>query len=172
MGLQIEKWQYKCSKPSCGEIIYVAEKIPDKVRTGCPNCMCPLELVRPPVPRTADASKEPIFSKKVNADGTSPPESCSEIDEVIRQRRTKHGDFRDDAGRAQLLKQAMRNSKNFSTMSSVQRESIDNICTKLARIVSGNPDEIDHWLDIIGYATLAKNDLTRLAEEAKLREDE
>ncbi|MDY0487330.1 DUF6378 domain-containing protein, partial [Pasteurella multocida] len=28
------------------------------------------------------------------------------------------------------------------------------IATKIVRIVNGNPHEVDHWRDIVGYATL------------------
>ena len=33
------------------------------------------------------------------------------------------------------------------------------ISTKLARIASGNPNELDHWKDIAGYADLSSAQL-------------
>lgn len=39
-------------------------------------------------------------------------------------------------------------------LTDVQRESIDLIATKLARICCGDPNHRDHWDDIAGYATL------------------
>lgn len=36
-------------------------------------------------------------------------------------------------------------------------ESLDMICTKIARIVHGNEKHIDHWADIAGYSQLIVN---------------
>jgi hypothetical protein len=33
-------------------------------------------------------------------------------------------------------------------------EALEMICTKIARILSGNPNDPDHWKDIAGYAEL------------------
>jgi hypothetical protein len=38
----------------------------------------------------------------------------------------------------------------------MQREALDMILHKIARIVNGNPNETDHWHDIAGYATLVE----------------
>jgi len=38
-------------------------------------------------------------------------------------------------------------------------ESLDLICTKLSRIVTGDCNHQDHWLDIAGYATLISDRL-------------
>lgn len=40
-------------------------------------------------------------------------------------------------------------------------ESLDMICVKIARILSGNADEPDHWRDIAGYANLIVRELER-----------
>jgi hypothetical protein len=38
------------------------------------------------------------------------------------------------------------------------KESVDMICHKIARIVNGGqPQEIDHWHDIAGYAKLVED---------------
>ena len=41
-------------------------------------------------------------------------------------------------------------------MSDSHAESLDMIASKLAQILAGNPNEADHWLDIEGYARLAR----------------
>jgi hypothetical protein len=33
------------------------------------------------------------------------------------------------------------------------------IVHKISRIVNGNPDKVDHWVDIAGYATLVADRL-------------
>ena len=71
---------------------------------------------------------------------------------VLCERENTHGDFKLVAATAQELKLVLGIHSNKFTF--VQQESLDLICTKLARIVRGNPNEPDHWKDIIGYATL------------------
>jgi hypothetical protein len=73
--------------------------------------------------------------------------------QVLSDRQKTHGDFRDTARIAQKLKTAV--FVDSSELSPVQLESLDMILTKIARILSGNPNERDHWKDIAGYATLA-----------------
>lgn len=81
------------------------------------------------------------------------------IDKVattIDDRETTHGSYADTARVAQTLKRVLRaETANFETLTFRQRESIDHICTKLARIACGNANEPDHWLDIQGYARIA-----------------
>jgi hypothetical protein len=83
------------------------------------------------------------------------------IDQVLSEREKTHGDFSEVAKFAQEFKTAFIASENYrlKTVSSLQRESLDMIASKLARILCGNPDEPDHWLDIAGYALLVANNL-------------
>ena len=61
----------------------------------------------------------------------------------------------------QELKEAI--SCHFDThansLSPQQQEALEMICHKIARIVAGNPNFVDHWRDIAGYATLVANEL-------------
>lgn len=78
------------------------------------------------------------------------------IDATLEQRGTTHGDYGKTAETAQGLKALMGRAPT-DTM----RESIDLICTKLARIANGDPFEPDHWRDIAGYAKLVADRLER-----------
>ena len=77
-----------------------------------------------------------------------------EVGEVLNERGTTHGAFEQNAEVSQALKRVLQ-YENASPMTDVQHEALDNICQKLARIVCGNPNHIDHWIDIAGYAMLA-----------------
>ena len=44
------------------------------------------------------------------------------------------------------------------------RESLEMIEHKIARIISGNAYEPDHWLDIMGYAALVLRELEQIGE--------
>lgn len=77
------------------------------------------------------------------------------IDAVLSERGGTHGAFKDNAAGAQRIKDILRDGENWRRMSDVQRESLDMIAHKIARILSGNPFYRDHWVDIAGYAKLA-----------------
>lgn len=50
-------------------------------------------------------------------------------------------------------------------MRDYQREAIEMICHKLARIVNGDPYYADSWTDIAGYAKLVADRLERTEED-------
>ena len=79
---------------------------------------------------------------------------------IIDERQKTHGDFYRVAGTAQELKDVLRRGKNWKTLDDTQRETLEMIATKIGRILSGNPHEIDHWRDIAGYAALIERWLT------------
>jgi hypothetical protein len=73
---------------------------------------------------------------------------------ILNEREKTHGDYGENARTAQDLKSVLRAGANWNELSLAQRESLDLICTKLGRILSGNPHEADHWKDLAGYASL------------------
>jgi hypothetical protein len=80
---------------------------------------------------------------------------------TLNERQGTHGDYRVTADIAQRLKQSLRVDAPdaYRGMSSDQKESLEMICTKIARILSGNPNDPDHWEDIAGYANLVSERL-------------
>lgn len=84
--------------------------------------------------------------------------------DILNEREKTHGAYASTAAMAQMLKDCMKNSQNWLTMDDTQRESLDLIATKIARILSGNPREKDHWVDVAGYANLVVRQLTPLAD--------
>ena len=82
----------------------------------------------------------------------------NEAEQTIIERETTHGPYSDTSIIAQGLKRIVRN-KSSSKIMPIQAESLDMICSKMARILSGNPDEPDHWKDIAGYALLVHDSL-------------
>jgi len=81
------------------------------------------------------------------------------IEEILIQRQTTHGIFSDHAETAQKLKEVCMISQNWGCLTYDQREAIDMICHKLARILAGSHKHKDHWDDIAGYAMLISKDL-------------
>jgi len=73
-------------------------------------------------------------------------------DPLLVEREKTHGDFRLVARVAQDLKEVIA-KYDCKGMPMTQREALDMICTKIARICQ-QPIEKDHWIDIAGYAKL------------------
>lgn len=74
--------------------------------------------------------------------------------DILNEREKTHGDFYLVAMMAQSLKDAMRHGRNWEELDDPQREALEMIASKVGRILSGNPHEVDHWRDIAGYAAL------------------
>ena len=79
----------------------------------------------------------------------------TDINLILAERGKVHGSFEVHALFATRLKAILRDSDNGFT--SAQLEAMDMIQHKIARILAGDPNHIDHWDDIAGYATLVAN---------------
>lgn len=80
--------------------------------------------------------------------------------QVILERQSTHGDYTSLAVIAQKLKRMIRDCAKYP-LTAVQQESLDLICTKIARILNGDPNHIDSWVDIAGYTQLVVNELQK-----------
>jgi len=80
--------------------------------------------------------------------------SFPDMGEVLQSRNAVHGDFTDDAALSQALKDVMHVGRNWPVLNPVQREALEQIATKIGRILSGDPNFPDHYFDCIGYFTL------------------
>lgn len=87
--------------------------------------------------------------------------STGNINDTLNERAKTHGSFIDNGLIMQTLKQCAREGKNWNRLEPHQKEAIEMILHKIGRILSGNPNEPDHWKDIAGYATLVENILTK-----------
>jgi hypothetical protein len=74
------------------------------------------------------------------------------MDDLLEQRRQTHGNFTDVASVAQATKDIWRAGAGWKTLSPVQREGLEMIAHKIARIICGNPNHLDHYIDVVGYA--------------------
>ncbi len=81
------------------------------------------------------------------------------IEKTLKERQKTHGDFLTHAMIAQSLKCQMYNAPGYGNLTADQREALDMIAHKIARILNGNPNHVDHWHDISGYASLVEKQL-------------
>jgi hypothetical protein len=83
------------------------------------------------------------------------------IDEILEQRGKRYGKFKDHASISQRLKYVVNDavSNHKTEFADDQMEALDMICHKMARIVNGDPNYADSWVDIAGYAQLVADRL-------------
>ena len=84
------------------------------------------------------------------------PDLASTVDKTLDARAANYGTFKDGAALMQSLKRnlAEHAAQHGKTFADDQWEALEMIVHKMGRIVNGNPDVVDHWVDIAGYATL------------------
>lgn len=76
----------------------------------------------------------------------------TDIEAITAERGEQYGDFTDQCAIAQELKEYMRKQPGWAYLQPHQRESLDMIQHKVSRILNGNPNIVDSWADIAGYA--------------------
>lgn len=89
----------------------------------------------------------------------------TDVNAVLAERGKRYGDFTDHARIAQAIQDAMRKEHNWNKLSDVQRQALTVIADKIARILSGDPNYDDNWIDIQGYAKLAQDRLINTVEK-------
>lgn len=89
------------------------------------------------------------------------------IDGIIEERTKRYGDFEGTAKVSTDLKERIRHHiyDRDAELKPDQWEALDMICHKMARIINGDPDYIDSWDDIAGYAKLVADRLRREKKE-------
>ena len=80
------------------------------------------------------------------------------IKETLSQRQEQYGSFEDVAMLTEQMVDVMRKGY-YGKLAYNQKMALYMICSKMARIVNGNPNHKDSWHDIAGYATLIDNEL-------------
>lgn len=81
--------------------------------------------------------------------------------ETIQNREPIYGNFANRARIAIGIKNAMHIAQGWSQLSDAQKQSLDSIADKISRILNGDPNHLDSWHDIAGYAQLVEQDIKR-----------
>ena len=96
--------------------------------------------------------------RKTKSNATPIDRNSTPVVDILEQRGRTHGNFAAVSKIAQTIKGTYATADGLSPE---QRESLDMMATKISRIVAGDPNSIDHWLDIEGYARLVRNTLEK-----------
>ena len=83
------------------------------------------------------------------------------VNEILDQRGERYGSFKGQAQISQQLKASLRSfeARRGCDLDPDQREALEMIMHKIARIINGDPNYVDSWVDIAGYATLVADRL-------------
>ena len=111
--------------------------------------------------KTLEEKTELAHAAMVESMRKGSPKESTNVDAILDARAENYGKFIDGAEIMQMLKRMVHGyiENRGTQLAFDQRESIDMIIHKLGRIINGNPDHVDSWRDIAGYATLVADRL-------------
>jgi hypothetical protein len=81
------------------------------------------------------------------------------IQDTLAERGSRYGKFIDHATICQNLKDVVYVAPNYGRLAADQKQAIDVIFDKIARVLNGDPNYVDNWHDIQGYAKLVEDRL-------------
>lgn len=87
------------------------------------------------------------------------PPAQDNIDNILTERGKRYGLFKDHAYIAQTIKDMMKQEEGWARLAPDQKEALEMIAHKIARILNGDPNYADSWVDIAGYAKLVSDRL-------------
>jgi len=87
--------------------------------------------------------------------------NTTDVDGILNDRAKDYGKFKDGAALMQGIKRLLAEHARVhdKLFADDQWEAIEMIVHKMGRILNGNPDKVDNWVDIAGYATLVADRL-------------
>lgn len=97
----------------------------------------------------------------------------NKLPDTLKERGGRYGEFKDQAVIAVALKNVLRYQwsddlltltirPGWTCMEPYQQHALEIMCDKMARIVNGcDPNYLDSWLDLAGYATLVRERLEK-----------
>lgn len=88
------------------------------------------------------------------------------IQDILTERGSRYGSFDRHAEITQRLKAEMRETPNWEHLTHSQREALEMVAHKIGRILNGDPNYVDSWVDIVGYTQLVVNELVAMQAAA------
>jgi hypothetical protein len=95
-----------------------------------------------------------------------------DIRDTLKERGDRYGAFEDHAHLCQEIKATFRIGRSWNSCSPSQKQALETIADKIARMLNGDPDYDDNWIDIIGYAQLVLDELHEHNGQTKMEFDE
>jgi hypothetical protein len=89
--------------------------------------------------------------------GNGHPEMAGQLDALLAERGKTHGPYSENARISQSIKAVVRGGLGWFGLTEIEREVLDQLALKMARIASGKSLQRQHWEDVVGYGTLVLN---------------
>lgn len=77
-----------------------------------------------------------------------------DIKQMLSGRESRYGSFETHAAISQALKTVMHMQDGWERLEPDQREALEMIQHKIARILNGDATYLDNWVDLVGYSQL------------------
>lgn len=84
----------------------------------------------------------------------------TDVNQLLDGREKRYGSFENNARYSQTLKAAMK-GEAWDALALDQKEALEMVAHKIARVLNGDPNYADNWVDIAGYAQLVANRLEK-----------
>lgn len=84
-----------------------------------------------------------------------------EINDILKERGSRYGDFGVQARTAQNIRDAFEASPNWHLLPPYMKEALSLMTTKFSRMLTGDHMYMDNVVDLIGYMTLMRNEMER-----------
>lgn len=94
------------------------------------------------------------MKKTIHESPTPSVEPSHNVQDILKVRTAQYGMFRTIALTSQGMKSMMERFEGWGLLEADQKEALEMIVHKIARILNGNPNLVDSWEDIAGYAIL------------------
>jgi len=113
-----------------------------------------------PTPDLTAANIENLLNNRVKVE-IAKKLGTTDVDGILNDRAKDYGKFKDGAALMQGIKRLLAEHARVhdKLFADDQWEAIEMIVHKMGRILNGNPDKVDNWVDIAGYATLVADRL-------------
>jgi len=85
----------------------------------------------------------------------------TDINKTLEERGSKYGEFKEHAEIAQMLKNTMYSTRQWTGLPAYIKEALEMIQHKIARVLNGDPLYIDTFTDISGYSQLVTKELLK-----------
>lgn len=108
--------------------------------------------------KPAEVAGPPMFDLSKNQDAHTYQRG------ILAERGKRYGAFVDNSSVSQGIKVEIKAGRKWSQMAWDQRECLDQIACKISRIVTGDPNYVDNWDDIAGFATLVADRLRGISK--------
>lgn len=94
-------------------------------------------------------------------------EAPSDVNQTLDSRTARYGEFVTHAVLSQGLCDVMHTASGWDHLAADQKEALEMIQHKIARILNGDPNYLDNWHDLQGYARLVEKRLEKGVQDAR-----